>query len=87
MEQQALLEKNMRSPNCKSESKRFGTHRNGVQRFRCFSCRKTFTEEHEAAFRVEDYLNEPRGIIAIQLLVEGCSIRTVEGITACIVTR
>src|SRR5690348_4384795 len=66
---------------CGASCKRFGKHRNGLQRFRCRLCGATFTEEHEAAFRVEDYLNQARGIMAIQLLVEGCSIRTVERIT------
>jgi transposase-like protein/IS1 family transposase len=68
-------------PNCGNASKRFGKHRNGLQRFRCIACLKTFTEAHARSFRVEDYLKERRGIMAIQLLVEGCSIRTVERIT------
>lgn len=71
----------MKCPTCKSESKRFGKHRNGLQRFRCLACRKTFTEEHKVAFRIEDYLSDPRGIMAVQLLVEGCSVRTAERIT------
>lgn len=81
MEQQALANYSMSCPYCKSESKRFGKHRNGLQRFRCTECKRTFTEDHELAFRIEDYLNESRGIMAIQLLVEGCSIRTTERIT------
>ncbi len=68
-------------PNCGNASKRFGKHRNGLQRFRCLSCRKTFTEHHDRGFRIEDYLKDPRGLMAIQLLVEGCSIRTAERIT------
>lgn len=81
MRQQALANSDMTCPTCKSSAKRFGKHRNGLQRYRCLSCRKTFTEAHERPFRVADYLNEQRGIMAIQLLVEGCSIRTVERIT------
>jgi transposase-like protein len=61
--------------------KRFGKHRNGLQRFRCRLCGATYTEEHEAAFRIEDYLKTPNGIMAVQLLVEGCAVRTVERIT------
>lgn len=68
-------------PKCGNASKRFGKHRNGLQRFRCLSCRKTFTEDHKPSFRVEDYLNDPRGLMAIRMLVEGCSIRTIERIT------
>jgi transposase-like protein/IS1 family transposase len=66
---------------CGASCKRFGKHRNGLQRFRCRLCGATFTEEHEAAFRVEDYLKQARGIMAIQLLVEGCSLRSTERIT------
>lgn len=73
----------MNCPVCQSESKRFGRHRNGLQRYRCIAkdCGKTFTEDHAPAFRIEDYLNDPRGVMAIQLLIEGCSIRTAERVT------
>ncbi len=81
MEQQALASIASKCPACQSQAKRFGYHRNGLRRFRCLSCRKTFTEPHKAAFRVADYLNEQRGRAAIQLLVEGCSVRTVERAT------
>jgi len=55
--------------------------RNGLQRYRCLACKKTFTEDHEPSFRIEDYLCDPRGLTAIQLLLEGCSIRTAERMT------
>lgn len=71
----------MRCPKCGNASKRFGRHRNGLQRFRCLACKKTFTEEHARGFRVEDYLNDKRGLMAIRMLVEGCGIRTVERLT------
>lgn len=71
----------MTCADCGIECKRFGKHRNGLQRFRCRSCHKTYTEEHQAAFRVQDYLNDPRGIMALKLLVEGCSVRSVERLT------
>jgi len=66
---------------CGNASKRFGKHRNGLQRYRCLSCGKTFTEEHARGFRVEDYLKDPRGLRAVRMLVEGCSIRSVERLT------
>src|ERR1051326_3333985 len=81
MEQQALAHQNLNCPICDSASKRFGRHRNGLRRFRCLSCGKTFTEEHVRSFRVEDYLNEQRGLMAIRMLAEGCSVRTVERLT------
>ena len=68
-------------PACGNAAKRFGKHRNGLQRFRCLSCGKTFTEEHESPFRIEDYLNRPEGMLAIQLLIEGTSIRSAERVT------
>lgn len=71
----------MSCPTCHIECKRFGKHRNGLQRYRCRKCGKTFTEEHERPFRVEDYLNDGRGLMAIRLLLEGCSIRTAERLT------
>ncbi len=71
----------MNCPHCGNASKRFGKHRNGLQRYRCLACGKTFTEEHERGFRVEDYLKDPRGLMALRMLVEGCSVRTVERLT------
>ncbi len=69
-------------PKCGSESsKRFGRHRNGLQRYRCLTCHATFTEGHAPAFRTEDYLKEKRGIAALRMLVEGCSVRSVERMT------
>ena len=81
MTQQATSSDTMICSTCNTACKRFGKHRNGLQRFRCRKCGKTFTEEHERPFRIEDYLNDSRGVMAVQLLVEGCSIRTAERIT------
>ncbi len=67
--------------NCLIDAPKNGKHRNGLQRFRCVQCGKTFTEPHEEAFRVEMYLDEPRGLLAVQMLTEGMSIRSTERIT------
>ena len=66
--------------NCSSECKKFGKHRNGLQRFRCRQCRKTFTEERATPLGT---MHTPldRAIRVIELLVEGCSISTVERVT------
>jgi len=66
--------------NCRIECRRFGKHRNGLQRFRCAQCRKTFTEPHE---RPLEAMTTPldKAEQVIQLLVEGCSVRSVERIT------
>src|ERR1017187_2270984 len=81
MEMKANTTTSMTCPTCGNAVKRFGKHRNGLQRFRCLSCRKTFTEPHKAPFQVEDYLKDPRGLRAIRMLTEGCSIRSVERLT------
>jgi len=66
--------------NCKTECKKFGKHRNGLQRFRCRQCRKTFTEERTAPL---GRMNTPldKALQVIELLVEGCSVSTIERVT------
>lgn len=66
--------------NCKIEAKKSGKHRNGLQRFKCGQCRKTFTEDHE---RPLDEMRLPleKALLCLNLLVEGNSIRSTERIT------
>lgn len=66
--------------NCQTKCKKFGKHRNGLQRFRCRKCSKTFTEERTTPL---GRMNLPldKATRAIELLVEGCSVSTVERIT------
>ena len=66
--------------NCKSVCKKSGKHRNGLQRFRCNQCKRTFTEEHQ---RPLDEMRLPldKALLVLQLLVEGNSIRSTERIT------
>jgi transposase-like protein/IS1 family transposase len=65
---------------CKTTCRRFGKHRNGLQRFRCNQCSKTFTEDHA---RPLDEMRLPldRAVSILQLLLEGMSIRSAERIT------
>ena len=63
--------------NCRIECKRFGKHRNGLQRFRCRQCRKTFTEAHQKPLD-SMYLPVERAVQVLTLLTEGCSVSTVE---------
>ena len=59
---------------------RFGTHRNGLQRFRCPNCKKTYTEEHK--YLIADMnLADEKALLALQLFVEGNSLRSTERIT------
>ncbi len=66
--------------NCRIDAPKHGKHRNGLQRYRCSQCGKTFTEPHAEAFHMEMHLEEPQGLLAIQLLCEGTSVRTCERI-------
>ncbi len=65
---------------CLSNCKKAGTHRNGLQRFKCTQCKRTFTEEHT---RPLDEMRLPleKALLCLQLLVEGVSIRSTERIT------
>ncbi len=69
----------MRCEACTAACQRFGRHRNGLRRFRCPLCLKTYTEPHS---RVLDtmYISQDRAVLALQLLLEGNSIRSTERI-------
>lgn len=66
--------------NCQSICNRFGRHRNGLQRYRCSQCRKTFTEDHATPL---DTIRLPMDKAAqvLRLMVEGMSVRSIERIT------
>jgi transposase-like protein/IS1 family transposase len=70
----------MSCPTCKADGQRFGTNRNGSQRFRCVECKKTYSE------KLTDRLPGSTIPLAtvenvLQLLIEGCSVRSVERIS------
>ncbi len=70
----------MNCPSCNEKAKKFGRHRNGLQRYRCTGCKKTFTEDHTRLLG-EMILAEEKAISVLQHLVEGCSVRTTSRIT------
>ena len=70
----------MKCATCKSETKRFGKHRNGLQRYRCVECGKTFTEAHEKPLG-DMTVPTDKATLALQLLIEGTSVRATERIT------
>lgn len=72
--------KTMTCETCNIECRRFGKHRNGLQRFRCTQCGRTYTESHERLFGAMT-VPEDKALLAIQLLIEGTSIRSAERIT------
>lgn len=70
----------MNCPACNGQTKKFGKDRNGLQRYRCLSCKKTFLEPHDRPLG-NMRLSMDKALSIIQHLVEGCSIRTTERIT------
>ena len=70
----------MSCPTCNAECQRFGKHRNGLRRFRCAECGKTYTESHVKPL---GNMTVPmdKAILALQLLIEGTSVRSTERIT------
>src|SRR5437016_5226061 len=70
----------MNCSSCNIECRKFGKHRNGLQRYRCLQCGKTYTEDHARLFGAM-IVPEDKALLAIQLLIEGTSVRSVERIT------
>ena len=71
----------MHCPSCQSTNcKRFGRDRRGTQRYRCLACGKTFLEAKDRLLGAM-YLAEEKALFSLNLLVEGCSIRSIERIT------
>src|SRR5713226_8950133 len=81
METETKRKTSMTCPECEIDCQRFGKHRNGLRRFRCPQCKQTFTETHKLTLG-EMYVSEEKALLALQLLIEGNSIRSTERITA-----
>ena len=73
-------EKTMTCETCKVDCQRFGKHRNGLRRFRCPQCKRTYTESHTRTLGMM-YVSQDKAALAVQLLLEGNSIRSTERIT------
>ena len=67
---------------CKhSEAKRFGFHgRNRIQRFRCPSCKATFSEPRQKPLG-RHYISTEKATQIVTLLLEGMSVRAVSRVT------
>jgi transposase-like protein/IS1 family transposase len=65
---------------CSKPCQRFGQHRNGLSRFRCPKCRKTYTEPHTRTLG-QMFASRDKVMLALQLLLEGNSIRSTQRIT------
>ena len=62
--------KTMTCEACVVDCQRFGKHRNGLRRFRCPICKKTYTEAHERTLG-SMYVAADKAALAVQLLIEG----------------
>lgn len=65
--------------NCRTACQRAGKRPDGLQRFRCSQCGKTFSEHREYLFHKQ--IDENKALLALQLLCEGNSIRSAERLT------
>src|SRR5580658_2825639 len=73
-------EATMTCESCEAICQRFGKHRNGLRRFRCPICKKTYTEAHSPALE-GSYLSRERIVFALRLMVEGNSLRSSQRIS------
>jgi transposase-like protein len=64
-----------------STAKRFGYDCNRNRQFRCHVCQKTWSIA-EPRLLGKMRINEANALMTIQLLIEGCSIRSIERITS-----
>src|SRR5262245_36023584 len=70
----------MNCPTCNNEARRFGKDRKNNQRYQCLDCKKTFSEPQAKPLN-EMRIPMDKALMALQLLVEGNSIRSTERIT------
>jgi transposase-like protein/IS1 family transposase len=67
---------------CQTPAKRFGKDRKGNQRFRCRTCRKTFSERPERPLG-DMRLPAEKAALILTLLCEGSGIRSIQRTTGC----
>lgn len=70
----------MNCPTCDRKMRKHGTRADGRRRFRCVDCKKVHTETREHLFG-DMRIDESTGLMALQLLCEGASVRAVVRIT------
>ncbi len=68
----------MQCPTCGKNAGKFGKDRNGLQRFRCAECSKTFLEPHALAGK-HTGIEETAKVL--NMLLEGMSVRSCERLT------
>ncbi len=66
--------------NCQNEAKKRGKDRHGLQRYQCKPCKKSFIEPQEKPLD-NMYLPIEKAVQCLNLLLEGCSLRSTERLT------
>jgi len=74
---EAAAKPSMTCPDCDLRCASFGKHRNGLSRFRCVGCGKTYTEAHAKPLG-EMTVPMEKAVLTLRMLLEGASIRSVE---------
>jgi IS1 family transposase/transposase-like protein len=67
--------------NCRIDCAKAGKRPDGLQRFRCGQCGKTFSDRKDFGIIGHKQLDETKALLALKLIVEGNSVRSAERIT------
>lgn len=67
--------------NCVIECKKAGKRADGLQRYRCAQCGKTFSDRKQFGVIGHKQIDDAKALLALQLLVEGNSVRSTQRIT------
>lgn len=67
--------------NCRIDAKRNGKRSDGLQRYRCPQCGKTYSERTQFGVIGHKQIDDSKALLALQLIVEGNSLRTTHRIT------
>ncbi len=67
--------------NCQNRSHKHGKDRNGVQRYRCLPCKRVFLDPNHERPLGRMRIDQDKAVLALNLLVEGNSIRSTERLT------
>jgi transposase-like protein/IS1 family transposase len=67
--------------NCRIECKKSGKRPDGLQRYRCAQCGKTFSDHKDFGIFGHKQVDEAMSLVALRMLCEGNSIRSTERIT------
>ena len=67
--------------NCRIDAKRNGKRSDGLQRYRCPQCGKTYSDKKQFGVIGHKQIDDAKALLALQLIVEGNSISAAQRIT------